>query len=168
MRSHPAERPQTAPPLRTTRLRTWRARILAIPALALLATLSACAPPPGGAIYGAPAYERRIVTGINFDFDSYRIRPESYLLLDNAAVALNDPQLAGFRFDINGHTDITGRLGYNISLSMLRATSVVEYLAARGVPRERMHAQGFGPLQPFDSYNLRSPANRRVELVAVR
>lgn len=159
MRSQPAERLQAAPRTRT--------RLFAIPALALLAALSACAPLPGGGIYEV-AYERRIVTGINFDFDSYRIRPESYAVLDNAAIALNDPQLAGYRFDINGHTDIIGRLGYNISLSMLRATSVVEYLAARGVPRERMRAQGFGPLQPFDPYNLRSPANRRVELVALR
>ena len=118
--------------------------------------------------YGAPLFERRIISSVNFDFDSYRIRPESYGLLDNAAVALNDPQLQGLRFEINGHTDITGRLGYNIGLSMLRATAVVDYLAARGVPRERLRSQGFGPLQPYDAYNLRSPANRRVEIVALR
>ena len=69
---------------------------------------------------------------------------------------------------MNGHTDVVGRLGYNISLSGLRANAVVDYLATRGVPRERMRAQGFGPLQPFDSYNLRNPANRRVEVVALR
>ena len=105
---------------------------------------------------------------MNFDFDSYRIRPESFALLDNAAVALNDPQLYGLMFEVNGHTDISGRLGYNISLSMLRAAAVVDYLTARGVPRERMRPQGFGPLQPYDAYNLRSPANRRVEIVALR
>ncbi len=119
------------------------------------------APPP-------PAFERRIIGAVNFDFDSYRIRPDSYVLLDNIAVALNDPALSGLRFEVNGHTDVTGRLGYNISLSGLRANAALDYLAARGVPRERMRAQGFGPLQPFDSYNLRSPANRRVEVVALR
>ena len=81
---------------------------------------------------------------------------------------LNDPQLYGLMFEVNGHTDVSGRLGYNISLSMLRASAVVDYLAARGVPRERMRPQGFGPLQPFDPYNLFSPANRRVEIVALR
>lgn len=152
MRSHPA---RPSPKILT--------------AVALLGAMAACAPvqqPP--VLYSAPMFERRIISAVNFDFDSYRVRPDSYGLLDNAAVALNDPQLGGLHFEINGHTDITGRLGYNIGLSMLRATAVVDYLAARGVPRERMRAQGFGPLQPFDPYNLRSPANRRVEIVALR
>ena len=140
-----------------------------LPALALLGGLAGCVGVPGPMPYGAgPMFERRIVSAVNFDFDSYRIRGESYALLDNAAMAMNDPQLAGLRFEINGHTDVTGRLGYNIALSMLRATAVLDYLAARGVPRDRMRAQGFGPLQPFDAYNLRSPANRRVEIVALR
>ena len=137
--------------------------------LALLGAVAGCVAGPQPMPYEAvPMFERRIVSAVNFDFDSYRIRGESFALLDNAAIALNDPQLAGLRFEINGHTDITGRLGYNISLSMLRATAVVDYLAARGVPRERMRAQGFGPLQPFDVYNPRSPSNRRVEIVALR
>lgn len=136
--------------------------------LALLG-VAGCVAAPGPPGYGASAgFERRIVSAVNFDFDSYRIRGDSYALLDNAAIALNDPQLGGLRFEINGHTDIIGRLGYNISLSMLRATAVVDYLAARGVPRERMRAQGFGPLQLFDAYNPRSPVNRRVEIVALR
>ncbi len=139
-----------------------------LPALALLGMMAACAPVPPMPYEAAPMFERRIVSAVNFDFDSYRIRPESFALLDNAALALNDPQLGGLRFEINGHTDISGRLAYNISLSMLRATAVANYLAARGVPPDRMRPQGFGPLQPFDPYNLRSPANRRVEIVALR
>lgn len=139
--------------------------------LAALA-LQACTTGPQPVLYdgavGVPMFERRIIGAVNFDFDSYRIRPDSYLLLDNIAVALNDPALAGLRFEINGHTDVVGRLGYNISLSGLRANAALDYLAARGVPRERMRAQGFGPLQPYDPVNLRSPANRRVEVVALR
>ncbi len=151
-------------------MRSHPAKLLRLlPALALLGAAAACAPVPQPMAYEtAPMFERRIISAVNFDFDSYRIRPESFALLDNAAMALNDPQLYGLRFEVNGHTDVSGRLGYNISLSMLRAAAVVEYLAARGVPRERMRAQGFGPLQPFDAYNLRSPANRRVEIVALR
>ena len=147
---------------------------LLTPALAraTLAALAACAPQPAPVVYEAsqpaPLVERRVFPQINFDFNSYRILPDNYVQLDNVAAALNYPVLAGMRFEINGHTDISGRLGYNISLSMLRAVAVVDYLAARGVPRERMRPQGFGPLQPFDTFNLRSPANRRVEIVAVR
>ena len=154
MRSHPA-----------------KPRLLPVLVLSgtLLGALAACAPAPQPFAYQAgPAFERRIVGAVSFDFDSYRIRPESFALLDNAALALNDPQLSGLRFEINGHTDISGRLAYNIALSMLRATAVADYLAAHGVPPGRMRPQGFGPLQPFDAYNLRSPANRRVEIVALR
>ncbi len=139
---------------------------------AMLATLLAGCVQPAVPVYdaGAPApvFERRVFPNINFDFDSYRIRPENYAQLDNVAVALNDPALSGLRFEINGHTDVIGRLGYNISLSGLRAAAVVDYLSARGVPRDRMRPQGFGPLQLLDGFNPRSPANRRVEIVALR
>lgn len=145
---------------------------LSLAALAVLGGLAACAPVTPPPVYAEapppPAFERRILLTVNFDFDSYRIRPESYAGLDNVAIAFGDPQLAGLQYEINGHTDIVGRLGYNISLSLLRAGAVRDYLAARGVPRDRMRPQGFGPLQPFDTYNLRSPANRRVEIVAFR
>ena len=162
MRSPCAEAAGPAPARRAVR------NAPGIAALAWLVAAAGCAPVPPPVFYAAPAFERRIVSAVNFDFDSYRIRPESFPLLDNAAAALNDPQLGGLRFEINGHTDVTGRFGYNVSLSLLRAAAVVDYLAARGVPRERMRPQGFGPLQPFDAYNLRSPANRRVEIVSLR
>ena len=105
------------------------------------------------------------MANINFDFDSSRIRPDSFQVLDNVAVALGDPRIAGLRIEVDGHTDVIGRFGYNVALSMLRAQSVVRYLVARGVPQERMLPQGFGPLQLLDTYNPSSPTNRRVEIV---
>ena len=91
-----------------------------LPLLALLGGVQACAPAPAPVMYDgsvAAGPDRRIIGAVNFDFDSYRIRPDSYVLLNNIAVALNDPALAGLRFEVNGHTDVVGRLGYNISLS---------------------------------------------------
>lgn len=165
MHSHP-DRPQM---IQSMPLGSFR-NGMRVAVLALVMGLTACAqPPPGvGDAQQYPGFERRIVGAVEFGFDTFRIRPQSYALLDNVAVAMNDPRLAGLFFEINGHTDITGRLGYNISLSMLRATAVAEYLAARGVPRERMRPQGFGPLQPINAYDPRSPSNRRVEIVAMR
>ena len=138
--------------------------------LLLTAGLSACAPGPGYQAGFDPAAgsERRIISSVNFDFASFRIRPSDYAALNNTAVALNDPQLAGLLFEINGHTDVIGRFGYNVALSSLRANSVLQYLASRGVPPDRMRAQGFGPLQLLDPYDPRNPANRRVEIVARR
>ena len=134
--------------------------------------LAACAPQPGGPSAGYVAYgvtyERSVVLAVNFDFDSYRIRPESYVVLDNTAIAMGDPRFNGYFFEVNGHTDVTGRFGYNVGLSQLRAASVVDYLSARGVPRERMRPHALGPLQLYDPSPPRSPINRRVAILAVR
>lgn len=136
--------------------------------LGSLALLTACEPPPVAPppIVAAP-FERRVMLTINFDFDSHTIQPASYPLLDNVAVALMDERLRGSHFEINGHTDIVGRLGYNIGLSYMRAGAVMDYLAAHGVPPDLMHPQGFGPLQLLDPANPRSGVNRRVEIVAL-
>jgi len=145
-------------------MRMLRAGLLG---LVLAVGLAGCAPTQ---VYDTTTMgaERRIISSVAFEFDSYRIRPDSYAALDNTAVALNDPQLAGLLFEINGHTDVIGRFGYNVALSSLRAGAVLQYLAARGVPPDRMRAQGFGPLQLLDPYNPRDPFNRRVEIVARR
>jgi outer membrane protein OmpA-like peptidoglycan-associated protein len=137
-------------------------------AILLLAVLAGCEPPPPQPAPMAPVQsERRVLLTINFDFNSHTIRPSSYPLLDNVAIALNDERLRGSHFDINGHTDVIGRLGYNIGLSYMRAGAVMDYLAARGVPLDSMHPQGFGPLQLLDPADPASPANRRVEIVAI-
>jgi hypothetical protein len=134
--------------------------------------LAACQPPPT-VVEAAPAAaavvvtttERTIVLTVNFEFDSYQLRPDAILLLNNVASAMLDPAMAGARYDINGHTDVSGQLGYNISLSNLRAQAVISFLASRGVPIANMRPQGFGPLQLLDPAHPFSPVNRRVEIV---
>jgi outer membrane protein OmpA-like peptidoglycan-associated protein len=122
------------------------------------------APAPPGR---ADMSERRILLTVNFAFRSHRIRPDSYSVLDNVAAALQDERVSGSAAEINGHTDVTGQLGYNIALSFLRARTVMGYLHRKGVPSQRMRAQGFGPLQLINAANPRDPANRRVEVVSV-
>ena len=135
-----------------------------LPVLLMLTMLSACAAPDD---VSYTSTERRIMLTVNFDFDSHTIRPDGYQVLDNLSAALVNERLRGVTFEINGHTDIVGRLGYNLGLSMLRAGAVVDYLAARGVPGNAMRAQGFGPLRLADPNNPASGVNRRVEVVAV-
>ena len=150
-----------------------KTKSLRIMAVGLALALSACAQQPivadpGPAPAPATTPDRTTVVAINFDFDSHRIRPEAYAVLDALAAALSNQRLAGYRFDIDGHTDIIGRLSYNIALSMLRAQTVLDYLALRGVPREAMRAQGFGPLRPYDPSNPAAAVNRRVEVTSIR
>ncbi|MCB4822025.1 OmpA family protein [Roseicella aerolata] len=112
----------------------------------------------------APA-ERRVLLSLPFRLDSYALAPSAAPLLDNLAAALRDERLRGARVEVNGHSDARGRFAWNLALSFLRASAVVEALAARGAPTAGMRAQGFGPLQPLRPEDPFSPANRRVEVV---
>lgn len=139
-------------------------RVAGVAAAAVLA-LAACGnnaatePPPAT---GAATYGPRLWLTIEFAFDSARIRPDYYPTLDNLAVNLTN--YPGAQIYVNGHTDLSGRFGYNIALSNRRAQAVVDYLAARGIPRAYLHPQGFGPLQLADPAHPFSPVNRRVEI----
>ena len=72
---------------------------------------------------------------------------------------------------VDGHTDNiqlsgTGRFRDNWELSSARATSVVKYLIANGVPANRLVAAGFGEFQPLDVADTQEARdrNRRIEL----
>ncbi len=72
---------------------------------------------------------------------------------------------------VDGHTDNvplsgSGRFADNWELSSARATSVVKFLIANGVPANRLVAAGFGEFQPLDSADTPDARdkNRRIEL----
>ena len=72
---------------------------------------------------------------------------------------------------VDGHTDDrplsgAGRYADNWELSSARATSVVKYLIANGVPANRLVAAGFGEYQPLDDESTDDARNRnrRIEL----
>jgi|GEM_PF-2260966 len=68
---------------------------------------------------------------------------------------------------IIGHTDNTGESAVNRSLSLKRAESIRDFLAAKGIPRERLVPEGKGdsdPIAPNTSVEGRQ-TNRRVEFV---
>ena len=72
---------------------------------------------------------------------------------------------------VDGHTDNrplagTGRYRDNWELSSARATSVVKFLIANGVPANRLVAAGFGEFQPLDAADTPEARdrNRRIEL----
>lgn len=130
-----------------------------------LAALAGCASPETERI--AALTTRGIVLTVNFDLGSYALRPEAREVLDPLAAAMNDPRLFNHSYEVNGHTDSTGRFARNMALSDLRAAAVVDYLVAQGVARRRLRPQGFGPLQPLTPQNPRAGINRRVEVFAI-
>lgn len=67
---------------------------------------------------------------------------------------------------IIGHTDSTGSLAYNNSLSQQRANSVASFMMTQNVDPSRMQVFGVGPNQPIASNKTEAgkQANRRVEI----
>lgn len=68
--------------------------------------------------------------------------------------------------DVSGHTDSTGSVAYNMSLSQKRALSVSQYLESQGVYAARVHAEGYGPHYPIadNGTSMGRAENRRVEI----
>lgn len=106
-----------------------------------------------------------IVHGINFDYDSAAIRPESAAVLDSLFAGLKDGQ--DTEIVIVGHTSSEGSSDYNLELSQRRAQSVVTALTKRGIEATRLSAKGSGEDQPIADNTTEAgrSLNRRVEIV---
>ena len=105
-----------------------------------------------------------IPSSVTFDTSSYAIKPSFAPVLDQLAQTLQqNPEVVAA---VVGHTDSTGSLQYNQTLSVNRAQSVTGYLAQRGIAPQRLSATGMGPNQPIADNNTEAgrAANRRVEI----
>ncbi len=74
--------------------------------------------------------------------------------------------------EVSGYTDDIdprpgGPVSDNWALSGYRALAVVRFLEANGVPRDRLAAFGYGPINPFKPNNSgpNRALNHRVEIV---
>lgn len=105
-------------------------------------------------------------SGITFPINSYEIQPQFRSTLDQVAATLST--YPSTLIDVYGHTDPSGGDAINMPLSRNRAGSVADYLAARGVQRERIATEGFGSSQPLpgntNATEAERAANRRVEI----
>lgn len=111
---------------------------------------------------------RQFNVEITFDFDSARIRPESYETIGVIADALHTPYLWGAKFFVVGHTDAKGDREYNLNLSQKRADAVRDALVTTfRVPADRLEAVGLGEEQLRDPADPDGAINRRVQLINV-
>jgi len=105
---------------------------------------------------------------IQFDFNSARIRPDSFRAVGLMADALYHPYLQGYRFLIVGHTDGKGNREYNLKLSQQRADAIRSALMNPfGIPPSRIEAVGLGEEQLLKPATPEAAENRRVQLVNV-
>lgn len=124
------------------------------------------APAPAPApVVVAPAPAKEVVTfNLNFGFDKYQITDEMIPVLEQAKMILEED--ASATYEISGHTDATGTEEYNQGLSERRANSVMEWLVANGISKDRLEAKGYGELSPkYDNTTKEGrKLNRRVEI----
>ena len=100
---------------------------------------------------------------VEYPYNDYSVDRNYKLFLDSLAqfIQLND----NLDVVIEGHTDNIGSESYNLTLSEKRATSVLNYLANKGINKSRISIIGIGELRPIATNATASgrALNRRTE-----
>jgi chemotaxis protein MotB len=112
-----------------------------------------------------------VADAVLFDAEQAVLRPEGRAILDAVAPTLTGlPNVMRVEGHAN-HLPVTpgGQWPSNWELSAYRATTVLTYLAADGVPEPRMYAAGYGSTQPLvpESDPTAVTDNRRVDIVVL-
>jgi OOP family OmpA-OmpF porin len=91
------------------------------------------------------------------------LTPEAQELLIKVATFLNKNQQ--YAVEVQGNTDSTGPMAWNMELSKMRADSVRDFLVTNGVAADRLTTKGFGPNEPIAPNNTAEgrAMNRRVD-----
>ena len=99
-----------------------------------------------------------------FDFDKSALRAEGMAMLDDLTRLLQ-----GANYEVIlaiGHTDRIGTAAYNQKLSLRRAEAVKKYLTGKGIPPNRVYADGKGKTQPLTKPADCSNKLSRTKLIA--
>lgn len=104
-------------------------------------------------------------SAVLFGFDRSDLSTEAKANLDKLVKVLDT--YPDTNIEVQGHTDSKGTDSYNQTLSVKRATSVSDYLAANQIKTERITTKGFGETLPkYDNETEDGRAqNRRVEFL---
>jgi outer membrane protein OmpA-like peptidoglycan-associated protein len=122
---------------------------------------------------GCPPYKAVVVKRdklelkqkIQFEWNQAVLQPSSYPALDEIVQALKDNK--SFRVQVGGYASSEGDDDRNQELSEKRAEAVLDYLANRGIARDRLTSKGFSSSNPRQTNVTESgrEANRRVEFI---
>ncbi len=123
--------------------------------------------------WGCPNYKRLIVQRdklqlkekLYFGWNQANLEEDSYPTLDEVVQALKDNK--SFVVQIEGHSDSSGASDHNLTLSEKRAGTVLDYLVAHGIAKNRLISKGFSSSVPLDTNTTVAGRenNRRVEFV---
>jgi OOP family OmpA-OmpF porin len=122
------------------------------------------APPPPAPPIKLPSKGSVTLTGVTFAFDSANLTESSRPVLDGVAAGLKQHPL--IKVEVQGYTDSTGSVAYNMRLSRRRAQAVRQDLLGEGIDPSQLTARGYGPRDPVASNRTADgrARNRRVVL----
>jgi outer membrane protein OmpA-like peptidoglycan-associated protein len=84
---------------------------------------------------------------IYFDYNMWYIRKESKKILNRVVELMNKyPEMV---VEIGSHTDNRGTVNFNLNLSQNRADATRNYILEQGIPKNRIHAKGYGESVPI-------------------
>jgi outer membrane protein OmpA-like peptidoglycan-associated protein len=109
-----------------------------------------------------------VLRNVFFETGSYELLTESIVELQKLIDFLNLNKTVGI--EIEGHTDNVGTELMNLKLSELRAKEVYDFLANKGIDRNRMQFKGYGFSKPVSSNETAEgrTLNRRTEFVIIK
>jgi OOP family OmpA-OmpF porin len=122
--------------------------------------------PAGDRVDGHGCTLQKVIAlkGVNFEFDSAKLRPDAEGILAEQVETLK--KYPDMKVEVAGHTDSKGSDEYNVKLSQRRAQSVMDFFVTAGVPATQLGARGYGESQPISTNDTDEgrEENRRVEL----
>lgn len=87
-----------------------------------------------------------LIDNIFYDFDKATLTPASAQALDKLVALLKEN--SHVTIELSAHCDYKGNSEYNKRLSQRRAQSVVDYLIAHGIEKDRLTPVGYGKERP--------------------
>lgn len=100
-----------------------------------------------------------------FAYDKHDLRSEGKKSVDQLFEELKDLDPKDGKVVVVGYTDRIGSDRYNDALSAKRANTVRTYLIAKGVPKEKIHAEGRGKSNPVTGDTCKG-TKKSKELIA--
>ncbi|MFN4082836.1 MAG: OmpA family protein [Bacteroidia bacterium] len=110
---------------------------------------------------------KMVLNNIFFDTDKFNLKDESLVELNKLVQLLNTN--TSVKIEIGGHTDNTGDVKKNLTLSQNRAKAVFDYLVKNNISANRLSYKGYADTQPVADNNTPEgkAKNRRTEIKIV-
>ncbi|MCX6183703.1 MAG: OmpA family protein [Flavobacterium sp.] len=118
---------------------------------------------------GCPEVTETVIKSLNeyaktilFESGKASFQKQTFAVLQSITAILKEYPTA--KFSIEGHTDDSGTVSFNQTLSENRASAVKNYLIENGISADRLTSAGYGKSRPIDKTKAGKANNRRVEV----